>query len=113
MGGMMILTTACGTGTAGKDPVDPSKYLPDAEKGYVNAMGLRYTIADFQYGTEIPYNRYTNLDAEAPSTVKDAYHARYFRDYQPEYDYKPSASESELAYGSTSKIGRASCRERV
>ena len=103
MGGIMMIATACGgTGTTEPKPIDPSKYLPDAEKGYQNAMGLRYTIADFQYGTEIPYNRYTNLDAEAPSTVKDAYHARYFRDYQPEYNYTPSASKSELAYGSTS-----------
>lgn len=99
-----MMATACGgTGApAGSGAVDPSRYLPDAEKGYQSAMGLRYTIADFQYGTEIPYNRYTNLDQNAPSTVKDAYHARYFRDYRPEYDYVPAASQDQLNYASTS-----------
>ena len=96
-----MMATACGgTGApAGSGAVDPSRYLPDAEKGYQSAMGLRYTIADFQYGTEIPYNRYTNLDQNAPSTVKDAYHARYFRDYRPEYDYVPAASQDLRPHG--------------
>lgn len=100
MGGVMFMMSACGGG--GDKPIDPSKYLPDPERGYQNEMGLRYTIADFQYGTEIPYNRYTNLDENAPATVKDAYHARYFKGYAPEYNYEPDAGKEDLKYKSTS-----------
>lgn len=99
---MMSLTFGCGETTP--PPVTPAEppeevkfYTPDPEKGYTDDMSLRYTIADFQYGTEIPYNRYLN------SNEKEAWHAKSFTDFKPAYSYSPDVADpTELNYQSTS-----------
>lgn len=69
---------------------------PDPTQGYTGEMIQRKTIAKFEYGTAMPYNRYTIKNPDAN------WQTRYWRSEQPEYlDYVPAASEEELKYAST------------
>ena len=103
---IMLFCVACNSNNASNSGSKPNGgdgvSIPDATVGYTEALGLRLTIAEFKYGTEIPYNRYTNVDKDAPDTVKDAWHARWFRDFKPEYSYTPFAFDEQLEYKSTS-----------
>lgn len=70
--------------------------VPDPSEGYTGEMIQRKTIAKFEYGTAMPYNRYTVANRDAN------WQTRYWRFEQPEYlDYTPDASEEELKYAST------------
>ena len=69
---------------------------PDPVEGFNGKMILRKTIMSFEYGTALPYNRYTvhNRDAN--------WQTKYWKEEQPEYTgFVPDASEEELSYHST------------
>ena len=94
---MLLPLAACGSGQEKPEPPGEKSYAPDAAAGYTAEMNLRKTIAVFQYGTEMPYDRYNTALPES------SWHARSFAGRAPVYSYTPRyAGGPELEYYSNS-----------
>ena len=74
---MLLPLAACGSGQEKPEPPGEKSYAPDAAAGYTAEMNLRKTIAVFQYGTEMPYDRYNTALPES------SWHARSFAGRAP------------------------------
>lgn len=74
----------------------PRPVIFDEQTGYTQEMPIRFEIANFQYGAELPYARYNETD-------DSSWHARSFAYDSPVYSYTPRyTSKDALKYKATS-----------
>ena len=66
----------------GENIVSTSTLDFDKSKGYTADMPLRFEIANFKYGPELPYARHNAVD-------DSSWHARSFKYDAPVYSYTP------------------------
>ena len=82
--------------SSGGEQTLPEKDMFDEVLGYTQDMPLRFEIANFQYGADLPYARYNKLDGSS-------WHARSFLFDRPVYSYTPRNDGSDdLMYKATS-----------
>lgn len=75
-----------------------STFAPDIEEDItMPEYKVTKTIADFRYGVQGPYDKYTKLVDEGWTY----WLARSFTSMKPEYSYKPDAADADLEYKST------------